>query len=421
MDDFTSNYLKKRAAFLGAGEKSPSHATEKETNSGKDAQGTKSTDSFTQNYLKKKAQLLTASERLGGQSAAEKPAEPVEKKQSSTLVKGSFDGTRKPTQGQNEPNWAKIAGDTVLQGLDQFAQGASATLAAAEGLVTKPLGYVLGNNELYKDGLFYVWNEKIKEEQQKAEEQFAPEYEKAGKVGEVIQKFGPSTVAAIPQAAMAFFTAGQSLAAQGTTAALQGASAAAQGAGIAQTASTALQQAAKNPQFWTSFMTTAGNEYEQAKADGADDLKAYAYGTITGLLNSIVEIGGGIDTLPDGSKKAVREWVESMIDEGKEEVIQGAISQLSQAAVYGKENPLFSTTSQDAVINPYRAGEEFLGGAIVGGLLGGGQIAVQRTLNALGEAGVRARNQAQARHRCRCKGRCRNGISHRRKPGRKAA
>lgn len=409
MDDFTSNYLKKRAAFLGAGEKSPSHATEKtrtktETNSGKDAQGTKSTDSFTQNYLKKKAQLLTASERLGGQSAAEKPAEPAEKKQSSTLVKGSFDGTRKPTQGQNEPNWAKIAGGTVLQGLDQFAQGASATLAAAEGLVTKPLGYVLGNNELYKDGLFYVWNEKIKEEQQKAEEQFAPEYEKAGKVGEVIQKFGPSTVAAIPQAAMAFFTAGQSLAAQGTTAALQGASAAAQGAGIAQTASTALQQAAKNPQFWTSFMTTAGNEYEQAKADGADDLKAYAYGTITGLLNSIVEIGGGIDTLPDGSKKAVREWVESMIDEGKEEVIQGAISQLSQAAVYGKENPLFSTTNQDAVINPYRAGEEFLGGAIVGGLLGGGQIAVQRTLNALGEAGVRARNQAQAQAQVQMQG-----------------
>lgn len=312
-----------------------------------------------------------------------------------SLVKGDFTGNR--VTAQEKPDWGKIAGGAVLQGMDQFAQGASATLAAAEGLVTKPLGYVLGNNELYKDGLFYNWNEKIKEEQQQATDYFAPEYEKAGKVGEIIQKFGPSTVAAIPQAAMAFFTAGQSLAAQGTTAALQGASAAAQGAGIAQTASIALQQAAKNPQFWTSFMTTAGNEYEQAKADGADDLRAYAYGTITGLLNSMVEIGGGIDTLPDGSKKAVREWVESMIDEGKEEVIQGAISQLSQAAVYGKQNPLYSTTDENAVINPKRALEEFAGGAVVGGILGGGQIGVQRALNALGEAGVRARAKTQGK------------------------
>lgn len=310
-----------------------------------------------------------------------------------SLVKGDFTGNR--VTAQEKPDWGKITGGAVLQGMDQFAQGASATLAAAEGLVSKPLGYVLGNNELYKDGLFYNWNEKIKEEQQQAADYFAPEYKKAGKVGEIIQKFGPSTVAAIPQAAMAFFTAGQSLAAQGTTAALQGASAAAQGAGIAQTASIALQQAAKNPQFWTSFMTTAGNEYEQAKADGADDLRAYAYGTITGLLNSMVEIGGGIDTLPDGSKRAVREWVWSMIDEGMEEVIQGAISQLSQAAIYGKDNPMVSMTDQNAVINPWRAAEEFAGGAIVGGILGGGQIGVQRALNALGEAGVRARAKTQ--------------------------
>ena len=402
MDDFTSGYLKKKAELLGAGLKSPSQATRttqenkttQNAKSGNTAAQTKSTDSFTQNYLNKKAQLLTASERLSGQKTTTGKNKDQKKTGSSSLVKGSFTGNRQTTQ-QEQPNWGKIAAGALVQGLDQFTQGASATLAAAEGLVTKPLGYVLGNNELYKDGLFYVWNEKIKEEQQQAEDYFAPEYEKAGKVGEIIQKFGPSTVAAIPQAAMAFFTAGQSLAAQGTTAALQNASAAAQGAGIAQTATAALQQAAKNPQFWTSFMTTAGNEYEQAKEDGADDLKAYAYGTITGLLSSMVEIGGGIDTLPDGSKKAVREWVESMIDEGKEEVIQGAISQLSQAVVYGKENPLFSTTNQDAVINPYRAGEEFLGGAIVGGLLGGGQIAVQRTLNALGEAGVRAGQQKQ--------------------------
>lgn len=321
-----------------------------------------------------------------------------EKTKAPTLTQGKFSGNRETTKGQsNEPNWGKIAGGTFLQGMDQFAQGGAATLAAAEQLVTKPLGLILGNDELYKDGLFYTWNEKIKEEQQQTADYFAPEYEKAGKAGEIIQKFGPSTVAAVPQAALAFFTAGQSLAAQGTTAALKGASAAAKGAGIAQAASSAMQQAAKNPQFWASFVTTAGNEYEQAKEDGADDLKAYTYGAITALLNSVVEVGGGIDVLPDGTKSAVKDWVEAMIDEGKEEVIQGAISQLSQAALYGKNNPLYSMTDQNAVINPARAAEEFLGGAVVGGILGGGQIAVQRTLNALGEAGARGNAQVEVR------------------------
>lgn len=390
MDDFTSNYLKKRAAFLGGEVKAPSQAASQAPKSAVRQTGG-GTDSFTQNYLKKRAQLQTVTERLEAQDT-----EAARKATESRVVKGDFSGSRKSTQGKSGPNWGKIAGGTVWSGLQDFAQGAAATLAAAEGLVSKPLGAVLGNDELYKDGLFYAWNERIKEEQEQTAEQLAPEYQKAGKAGELIERFGPSTVAAIPQAALAFFTAGQSLAAQGTTAALQGASAAAQGAGIAQTVSTAMQQAARNPQFWASFMTTAGNEYEQAKSDGADDVKAYAYGTITGLLNSLVEIGGGIDVLPDGSKRAVREWVESMVDEGKEEVIQGAISQLSQAALYGKDNPLFSTEDENAVINPARAAEEFLGGAVVGGILGGGQIAVQRGLNALGEAGARAgRGQVQ--------------------------
>lgn len=399
MDSFTSNYLKKRANMMGEGFTSPSpkEETEKKTVAKNEV---KTEDSggndFTKKYLEKRAQLVTAAERMKMQEPQKKEGTAKKAESESSLVKGNFSG-RRETAKKEPADWGKIAGGVVVEGLDQVAQGGAATLAMLEGLVTKPLGLVLGNNELYKDGLFYTWNEKVKEEQQQAADYFAPEYEKAGKAGEIIQKFGPSTVAAIPQAALAFFTAGQSLAAQGTTAGLQGISAAAQGAGIAQAANAAMQGAAKNPQFWASFMTTAGNEYEQAKADGADDLKAYAYGTITGLLNSMVEIGGGIDTLPDGSKKAVREWVESMIDEGKEEVIQGAISQLSQAAVYGKENPLFSTTDQDAVINPYRAGEEFLGGAVVGGILGGGQIGVQRAMNALGEAGARARakNQGQ--------------------------
>ena len=67
----------------------------------------------------------------------------------------------------------------------------------------------------------------------------------------------------------------------------------------------------------------------------ADDAKAYAYAALSGALNSLVEVGGGIDKLPDVSKNALKEWAGSMIDEGKEEVVQGMISQALQRGMYG--------------------------------------------------------------------------------------
>ena len=83
-----------------------------------------------------------------------------------------------------------------------------------------------------------------------------------------------------------------------------------------------------------------------------------------------------------------------MFDEGKEEVIQGMISQALQRG-YGKQNPLFSTTDENAVINPRRAGEEFLGGAVVGGILGGAQIGVQQAVNRAGRLSLPSVEDAQ--------------------------
>ena len=98
-----------------------------------------------------------------------------------------------------------------------------------------------------------------------------------------------------------------------------------------------------------------------------------------GLLNAAVEMGGGIQTLPaqlQGGKSAWRAWVEGMVDEGKEEVVQGILQRSLQNAIYQQDNPLFSTTDEGAILNPKTAAEEFAGGAAVGGILGGGQALI---------------------------------------------
>lgn len=290
---------------------------------------------------------------------------------------------RESVPAEERADWGKIAAGTAYGGLQQFTKGLSATAAMLEKPVAQAAGWVLGNDQLYQDAPFYKINQNMDKEIAAHQARMQPEYEKAGKAGELVEKYGVPTVAAVPQAVTAFLTFGQSLAAQGTTAGLQAASAAAQSKGVAKIAgmvADGLKNTAANPQFWLSFLSTAGPEYEQAKADGADDAKAYAYAALSGALNSLVEVGGGIDKLPDVSKNALKEWAGSMIDEGKEEVVQGMISQALQRGMYGKNNPLASLTDENAIFSLRRGFGELAGGAVVGGILGGAQIGVQRAL-----------------------------------------
>ena len=294
------------------------------------------------------------------------------------------------TEKKNDENAVNLSGvglGTILKGADQAAGAITSTGSWLEGALLKPIGAVLGDDELYTRGPLYMLNQEIQRQTQANKEYFAEDFEKAGKLGKFLDTYGVATVAAIPQAALAFMTAGTSLGAQAGTAGLQAASTAANASGLARTIASGISSMAKNPQLWYSFMQQAGPGYDQAKADGADDLRATAYGLLTGLVNSAVEIGGGIDTLPKnlqnaarGGTSALKQWVFSSLDEGREEVVQGAISQLAQS-LYGKNNPFFSVTDENAVLSPVRAAQEFAGGAFVGGLLGGGQILANSAIN----------------------------------------
>lgn len=207
------------------------------------------------------------------------------------------------------------------------------------------------------------------------------------------------TVAALPYSIMAILSAGTSTAlsaSQGisgigaTAADLTNIANAATTTGkiafAANSARTAVATMVQDPQYWFTVLQEIGGSYNQAKADGATEDKAVLYATVNALANALVEIGGGgIQELPQqlrgGSEHAIRSWVDSMIDEGKEEVVQGVIERGLQV-LYGKNNEVFSTTNPDAIFNPLTGAKEFGMGAAVGGILGAGQLGLDLTMNA---------------------------------------
>lgn len=222
------------------------------------------------------------------------------------------------------------------------------------------------------------WDAKISEEAEAVRQKYAENTARGGRAAEVAEDVGAATVAALPQAGAAILTGGTS----SVMTAEQLAARAAASPGIVNTISTGLRTMAKDPNFKLAFIQAEGSGYMQAKADGADDLRATVYAVGNGLMNAAVEVGGGIQTLPkemQGGTSAWKAWVDSMLEEGKEEVVQGVIERSMQNAVYDKGNPLVGI-GNDAIFDPAAAAEEFAGGAVVGGILSGGQIGV----NALG-------------------------------------
>lgn len=217
---------------------------------------------------------------------------------------------------------------------------------------------------------------------------------------------GSQVVATVPDALMALFTGGSSLiprlfgqAARG----LQAASTAARAAGAAgtaarladsvvdaaRTAAPAAREMLSNRQYWLSFAQTAGSSFNAARAEGVDAAKATAYATVNGLLGAIVEIGGGgIQSLPSELKQSpsqLKVWLDGLIDEGQEEIVQGVIDRLAQNVTYQAGNPIVSLSDENAVFNPITAAKEGAMGAAVGGIVGGGQILANNAINSIAQ------------------------------------
>lgn len=195
-----------------------------------------------------------------------------------------------------------------------------------------------------------------------------------GKEYDTYAKLAEGVGAALPQAIVAVMSGG--LSAAEALPALGG------NAGLGTAITTGLSKMVQTPTFTTSFAQQYGSSYDSAIASGASEESAQLAATLTGLINSGIEMTGGLEVLPaalrGGNKNAVLEWVKSSLSEGKEEVVQGVIERLTQKMTYDKDKPLVSLTNPNAVFNPNTAKDEAIGGAVIGGILGGGQVAANK-------------------------------------------
>lgn len=275
---------------------------------------------------------------------------------------------------QKDFSLLELLGGTVVKGADEAVSRATSTAAWLE---RNTIGRLFPGAA--DDTPIQALNEHFQNVKQENQEAFAPNVEAGGRLAQVVDKYGTSVVSAIPSAALAVMTAGTAPA--GLEAA---ASAASRSPGILSALQASAQNMTKNPQFWNSFFQVAGSSYDEALSLGMSEDEADLYALANGLLSSGVEIGGGLETLPSNLKDssgALRAWIRGMMEEGREEVVQGAISRGLQNMIGSVGNPLVSATDERAVFNPRTAAEEFTGGAVVGGFLGGGQVLAGRLLN----------------------------------------
>lgn len=178
----------------------------------------------------------------------------------------------------------------------------------------------------------------------------AVNYERGGKLGGAAGDLAQLGVEMLGQYALAAATGGSTAGAQ-------------LGAKTG-TVSKALETIAKSPNFWYSFVRTAGPEYEEAKANGASGPQAATAAILSALGQAGVEMGGGVETLAGTPAAGVKGAVKSMLEEGGEEAMQDLISGLAHKGVYDKGRGWFGSGDSGAVVNPQRMAGEFAMGAL---------------------------------------------------------
>ena len=280
--------------------------------------------------------------------------------------------------------------NSLEAGAGQFNSGFTSTLnagknvlmqleAIANGGWDKETGKFVRGDAPFFGSLFQPvsdLNQTTKDTTAQFAQKAATGWNQYGKGGNLANQLIQGTVSAVPNAVLAMATAG------GSTAATL----APEASGLTATVASSVQKLAKNPMYWTSFVQSFGNSYDEAIEKGATEDEALLATLLSSTANAIVEVGGGVEQLPGElreagltSKDKIRKWVSSSLDEGKEEVVQGMIERLVNKAVYDQDAPWSDDTgkNEDAVFNLRQSLQEGAMGAAIGGILGGGQMLAQ--------------------------------------------
>ncbi len=367
------------------------------SNQQKTTSGTKKTDTLTSAIIstnQKAAQKKTNTAERGSKHYTNRANQ--QRRTQAQVVANQI--KKNNAERANKYSLGKGVAGAVAKGVNQAAQGVASTLALAEDVALAPFELFSGQKlgELSDTAPLNKLSQRIKNEGQETQKKYADNVAKGGKAAELLDKYGSATVAAVPQAVMAYLTAGASAGA--STAGIGAQATAKMTPSMAGTIRHGVAAMAKDPNYWTAFSQVVGQSYDEAMDDMAKTgtennkarTKAALYAMGNGLLNAAVEVGGGIQKLPEELKhgaNAWKAWVDSAVAEGKEEAVQGVIERALQNGVYHKGNKIASLSDGDAILNPRTAAEEFAGGAVVGGALGGGQIGVNAMLNAMNGRG----------------------------------
>lgn len=302
--------------------------------------------------------------------------------------KYSFGGNVRPAA--RKESILTATGKSVLAGMEGFnASVASAGEALARGLMS--VERAVSGTDAFTGSLFKPvldLSESRKEQKQALQEQAQESWSGHGKAGAVANELIQGVTGAVPNAVLAIMSGGTS------TASTLGP----QATGMLDIARNAVTRISQNPLYWSSFVPSFGSGFAEAKGQGATDEQAFMAAALSATANSVIEQSGGIETMPDdlskmtAPKKAL-DVVKTALDEGKEELFQNPIERLVNKAVIGTDNPYFSVTDENAVLNPVTSAKEFAMGATVGGLMRGGQTLFQSAIN----AGTRPESQTSVR------------------------
>lgn len=294
------------------------------------------------------------------------------------LGAGNYGANKQANEGYNYGKGLLKAGG---MGLSAIARDVTTPLALGERTVAKGWNALFGNiAPMNERGFFNAWDENIALEQEGLQQRYAENTAKGGQYAEKGENLLASAVETLPSLVIALATGGTSAAAKAGDLAAQ--TAAKSSPALVQTLKNVAAARAKDPNYLASAAQIFSHSYNDAKTEGVDDKRAALYAIGNALLGSEIEISGGIQNLPGkvANQAAWRTLVNTMLDEGKEEVLQGIIDRTLQNAVYDADNPYFGV-NENAIFDPETAAEEFAGGAIVGGLLSGGTMGVSAIAN----------------------------------------
>ena len=297
------------------------------------------------------------------------------------------------TYGEEAPeksvwNQIKLASAANLSGLTKAGQGLINTVDFAVNFIPRMLEDT-GLVENATDNPVSNAMQKLVEMGQRDAETWDREVAKysaaqgttAGKIAgfqEMVMQNAPQTVIDL----MKFFSTGGASAAAALGAPVQG---------VLPMVQKAVKELAKKPDFWYSFITELGNNYQEALNQGADNDRATVAALTASLANAEIEVGGisgegGLETLLQkigGGQGAMVSWLLSLPEEGLEEVLQGITTRATNAAMFNGDTPLYG---QGGVFDKEAAKEEFGSGMAVAAVLGGAQIGANALLNKAGAA-----------------------------------